>query len=84
MTGQRKLVVPIIVASALMLLLMAFVSSGCAFRSLLYDVSVTPERFSPNADGDTDVTQIFYKLRRSATLSIYFENEQGERFLFPR
>jgi hypothetical protein len=82
MTGQRKQIVPVIIVAALGLLLTAFLSSGCMFQSLLYDVKVAPDRISPNADGDTDVTQIFYKLRRSATLSIYFENEQGERFFF--
>jgi len=49
---------------------------------LLYDVSVSPDSISPNADGDTDVTDINYSLRRSATVSIYFENDAGERSYF--
>ncbi|MCB9160880.1 MAG: hypothetical protein H6644_13695 [Caldilineaceae bacterium] len=48
---------------------------------LLYDVQVTPTLISPNADGDTDVTDIFYSLRRPATVSIYFDDAAGNRFL---
>jgi hypothetical protein len=51
---------------------------------LLYNVRVTPEMITPNADGDQDVTEIFYNLRRTANVSIYFENEAGERFYFRR
>lgn len=49
---------------------------------LLYDVTVSPNAISPNADGDTDITDINYNLRRSAEVSIYFDNEAGERFYF--
>ncbi len=52
------------------------------YGPLLYDVRVQPEAISPNADGDTDATEIRYSLRRSADVSIYFENEDGERFYF--
>ena len=51
---------------------------------LLRDVSVAPDQISPNADGDTDVTEISYSLSRSANVSIFFENEEGERFYFRR
>jgi hypothetical protein len=49
---------------------------------LLYDVVVSPDAISPNADGVDDVTEIQYSLRRTATVSIYFENSEGERFYF--
>jgi hypothetical protein len=49
---------------------------------LLYDVQVTPDKISPNADGDSDVTEIQYSLRRAADVSIYFEDEAGERYYF--
>ncbi len=52
------------------------------FGPLLRDVSVAPDRISPNADGDTDVTEIRYSLSRSADVSIFFENESDERFYF--
>lgn len=51
---------------------------------LLYDVSVAPTTISPNADGDTDVTRIEYKLARNATLSIYLVDAQGTRHYFRR
>lgn len=49
---------------------------------LLYDVLVSPDSITPNADGNQDVTEIQYSLRRTAQVSIYFENEDGERFYF--
>ena len=50
--------------------------------SLLVDVSVEAEEISPNADGVADVTHINYELSRNGHVSIYFENEDGERFYF--
>ncbi len=55
---------------------------GCHLRPLLYDVSVSPDVISPNADGVEDATNITYRLSRNGTLSIYFENASGERFYF--
>jgi len=49
---------------------------------LLYDVSVAPNSITPNADGDEDVAEIKYSLRRTAEVSIYLENEAEERFYF--
>jgi hypothetical protein len=49
---------------------------------LLYNVQVSPDEISPNADGEQDVTEIRYSLRRPADVSIYFENASGERFYF--
>ncbi|MEZ4729457.1 MAG: hypothetical protein R3E79_20190 [Caldilineaceae bacterium] len=43
-----------------------------AWGPLLYAVDVTPDAITPNADGDQDVTQISYRLRRAAAVSIYF------------
>lgn len=51
---------------------------------LLYDVQVSPNAISPNADGEQDVTEIQYSLRRAADVSIFFEDERGERFYFRR
>ncbi len=56
------------------------ISSG----PLLSNVAVEPAFISPNADGTDDVTEIFYSLRRPATISIYFEDEDGERTYFRR
>ena len=61
------------------LALVATVVAGCAPHPLLYDVVVSPDHITPNADGEADVTRIAYKLSRNANLSIYFVDEAGER-----
>lgn len=55
---------------------------ACGFRPLLYDVEVSPQHITPNADGLVDVTRISYELSRSANLSIYFVDEEGNRHYF--
>ncbi|MCE7988609.1 MAG: hypothetical protein DYG89_46225 [Caldilinea sp. CFX5] len=50
--------------------------------ALLYNVTVAPDAITPNADGNDDVTQITYSLRRAARVSIYFTNSAGERYYF--
>jgi len=65
-----------------LLCLGALVVSGCHLRPILSDVSVAPSTISPNADGSDDATSISYKLSRTATVSVYFENASGERFYF--
>ncbi len=64
------------------LLLVCLALSGCHLRPLLYDVSVQPAVISPDADGIDDVTSIEYKLSRNAVVSIFFEDDSGERFYF--
>jgi hypothetical protein len=49
---------------------------------LLHSVIVSPDAISPNADGLQDVTEIHYSLRRSAAVSIYFEDAAGDRYYF--
>jgi len=56
--------------------------SGCGKQKLLYDVRILPDHITPNADGDTDVARIEYRLKRSAYISIYFEDETGQRYYF--
>jgi hypothetical protein len=51
-------------------------------NSLLRNVSVGHEVITPNADGSDDATQIDYEISRNAAVSIYFENEAGDRFYF--
>lgn len=53
-------------------------------NSLLRNVAVTHDVITPNADGDADLTRIEYEISRNAAVSIYFENEAGERFYFRR
>lgn len=40
------------------------------------------EALSPNADGVDDITRIVYRLRRPASVSIYFLGENGRRYNF--
>jgi hypothetical protein len=56
--------------------------SACVGRPLLSNVSVNPETITPNADGMIDVTRFQYRLTRSANLSIYLVDEEGQRHYF--
>ena len=72
---------------ALWIVIFALLLGGCGrlnagIGPLLRDVTVAPDQISPNADGDTDVTEIRYTLSRSAYISIFFENKEGDRFHF--
>lgn len=50
--------------------------------SLLRNVNVEHMLITPNADGDLDATPLSYELSRNATVSIFFEDEEGQRFYF--
>lgn len=58
--------------------------AACAAGPLLSNVSVNPQTITPNADGLTDITRISYRLARSADLSIYLVDSQGNRHYFRR
>lgn len=77
---------PYIVALAALLFVILAVVLGWRIvngdSSLLRDVQVNDDLITPNADGVTDATQISYTLARNADVSIYFENEAGERYYF--
>ncbi len=67
----------------LMIIAVAALFSACSnSRPLLYDVSVSLDTISPNADGIDDVTRFSYKLSRSADLSIYLIDDAGEKHYF--
>ncbi len=66
------------------LLLLAFAALGCSGGPAASDLSLRPAEISPNADGHDDVTQVSYRLNRSADVSIYLVDEQGERHYFRR
>ena len=68
----------------ILLLLGGVLTTGCGLRPLLYDVSVSPEAITPNADGIADVTRISYKLSRSANLSIFLVDGEGQEHYFRR
>jgi len=69
------------------LLAAALLLAGCgeldlAVGPLLYDVSFSGAQITPNADGDNDVVEIKYSLRRPADVSIYFADAAGARYYF--
>jgi len=61
---------------------LALILAGCGPEPLLSEVSFSADRITPNADHDTDVLVITYNLSRSAEVSIYFEDENGNRTFF--
>lgn len=66
------------------LVLVALLAGACSFRPLLGDIVVQPAVISPNADGEDDATNIRYTLGRTAEVSIYFEDQAGNRHYFRR
>ncbi|MCL4266708.1 MAG: hypothetical protein KJ069_26250 [Anaerolineae bacterium] len=84
MAEQKR--TPLIVgALALILVLLAVAVGWRVVRgddSLLRNVTVAGMEITPNADGVDDVTTIGYHLSRNGRVSIYFENENGDRFYF--
>ncbi len=56
--------------------------ASCGHKPLLYDVSFSTDRITPNADYDTDILRIQYRLSRPADLSIYFVDQEGNRYTF--
>ncbi len=71
-------------------IVLAFAVGALIWRSfrgdstLLRNVSISTTQMTPNADGDNDLIQINYEISRNATVSIYFEDEAGDRFYFRR
>src|ERR1041385_4827994 len=52
-------------------------------RPLLTDVSLSPSKITPNADGVDDVTAINYTVNRNAKVTIAFTSKaDGKRFVF--
>ena len=77
---------PLVVGLLALLIVVIAVALGWRLlngdSSLLRNVTIQHEQITPNADGDTDATRIKYELARNAVVSIYFENENGDRFYF--
>ena len=61
---------------------LALALAGCGEKPLLSDVSFSKDVITPNADRDADVLVITFDVSRSAEVSIYFEDEAGERYTF--
>ena len=56
--------------------------TACGEKPLLSEVSFFADLITPNADHDADVLVIAYNLSRSAEVSIYFEDQDGNRYYF--
>ena len=84
---RGKLSIPVIVISAFVVTGLAVLAGWRLYQgdgSLLRNVSFSATEISPNADGDNDIVVIQYEISRNAIVSIYFENEAGERHYFRR
>jgi hypothetical protein len=51
---------------------------------VIAEASVGSAVITPNADKRSDAATIRYRIRREAEVSIYFEDEQGQRYYFRR
>src|SRR5688572_23034451 len=52
--------------------------------AIIAEASVGSAVITPNADRRSDATTIQYRIRREAEVSIYFEDEHGQRYYFRR
>lgn len=77
---------PLIAAIIALLIVLGAIAAGWRLlngdSSLLRNVSINDDTITPNADGELDATLLRYELSRNADVSIYFENEAGERYYF--
>lgn len=77
---------PLLTSLLALLLVVAAVAVGWRLwngdSSLLRNVSFGAKQITPNADGDSDITLVAYELSRNAAVSIYLEDEAGERYYF--
>ncbi len=61
---------------------LSLILTACGEQALLTRVSFDRDLITPNADGHDDVLKITYNLNRSAEISIFFEDEDGNRYTF--
>jgi len=50
---------------------------ACSKLPLVYELELSPQTITPNADGDSDVTRIVYHVSRPATVSLWLVDEAG-------
>ncbi len=68
--------------AALALGLTAAFIVACRPRPLLEQVTVQPSRITPNADGDTDLARIEFRLNQNAQVSFILTDAAGESYTF--
>jgi hypothetical protein len=70
------------ILAAVVLLGIALALTACGPKPLLSDVSFSKDVITPNADGDEDVALVTFDLSRSADISIYFDDAEGNQYTF--
>ena len=78
---MKRLLSLIFLLSLLLLMILALGGCGAA-GPMLTNARIEPAVISPNADGVADVARISYTIRRPVNISIYFEDESGNRYYF--
>ncbi|MFN2189518.1 MAG: hypothetical protein ACK2T3_12210 [Candidatus Promineifilaceae bacterium] len=71
--------------AAVIVVTVAVAAGWLIFRgdtSLLRNVEAADELITPNADGSSDATRLSYEISRNADVSIYFEDQSGQRYYF--
>jgi hypothetical protein len=83
---DQKQISPWLVAAVAAIVVILAVAAGWYIfqgsRELLENVGFSKTTISPNADGVDDAATISYEITRNAEVSIYFENDAGDRFDF--
>jgi len=75
----------VVIVIAALVVILAVAAGWLIFKgdsSLLRDVMVDEISISPNADGLQDATKISYEISRNSDVSIFFEDEEGQRFYY--
>ncbi len=83
--NQKQLSLFPVAAIAAIVVLIALAVGWVVFggnQSLLKEVTFSKTEITPNADGLDDAATIKYEITRNAIVSIYFENEAGDRYYF--
>ena len=55
---------------------------ACRPRSLLSNVSLNPRVITPNADGDTDLARLEFRVLQNASVGFHLVDAAGESFIF--
>ena len=80
--ARNLLLVSVIAAAVVVVAVLVVTRLYRGDDQLLRDALFESELITPNADGETDVTRIQYEITQDALVSIYFEDETGERYYF--
>ncbi len=71
-----------LIVAALVIGLLSAGLVACRPKTLLDDVTVTPGTITPNADGDTDLAKVEFRLYQNASVGLSFIDSEGQTFVF--